>query len=213
MADIRHSGLLDDFERANEYPINPPWYQPFPMVYGDMHLWNNSITGSVLPPTGNACWRPDIAATGDVEIWAIAGGSAAIPDSYRIGLFTQTEPVYGYQCVPGLGVGGSRWDMRRYDASDGSTFTSLQLTSYAMPSDNSLVLLRTYGTKVQSWLSNDAGATWSLVNDVDDPAYRVGLQPMLGITTGFGGGTYEITWKSVGFGRINRTQIYRWIPT
>lgn len=210
MADIRSSGMLDTFDRADEYPIKYPWENPFPGEYGDMHLWNNSVSGTTLPPQGNACWRPDVAASGDVEIWAIAGGSAAIPDSYRIGLFSRDQAVDGYQCLAFAGIGGSSWDIRVYT---GGSYVGIQSVDYAMPSSGSLVLLRTYGGQVQSWLSNDNGTTWAMVNNVADPTYRSNLHPMLGITTGFGGGSYEITWAGVGFGRINRPQIYRWIPT
>lgn len=199
MPDIRLSPLIDDFERADENPVQPPWINSFT---GDMKIEGGTLQGTEFPPVRSAAHHSDFYLYGPrMEIWAMATGSPAETAGWRFGLLS-AYGENGYECLPHNPIGGGNpWILRRHD---GFTDTQINVGTSALVAGD-LVCMILDATGVHCYRSTDDGDNWTLVVEAGDMAYRTGLYPTLGTT-----GT-ETGWAHVGAGNRNRTQIYRYV--
>lgn len=210
MADLRTTGLIDDFERPDENPIEPPWYllRTSEIQGGGVRLEGGVLRGNNFPPTNcSAAYRAKVfgGPSGDIEVWALHGGSPALSDASRIGFYTYAtvddDNPSGYEMIFGEGVGGNYYEIRRHYPGG---FTN-EGTAYDV-SIGGLYLFRKQDAYVNGWRSGDGGANWSLMVDYTDPSPFEGPWYFFLGTTGV-----ETGWGSLGGGAITRSQIYRYV--
>lgn len=189
MPDIRRTSQIDDFERANENPIQPPWFT----VAGSQNcqLSGGALKGTTFPPNSNlAYYEPTSWAGRHGEAWGIAGGSPAETAGWRIAIL-QTPGVSpsGYTILPHNPIGTNGWIFRRID---GGSVVGLGTISPAELDENDICMIRLDGDKFQGWRSADGGANWTLVGEFTDNTYSGPFYACFGTT-----GT-ETSWKAVG---------------
>jgi len=202
MADIRETGTIDDFERPDEEPIQPPWF-PVPgrtvaALYG-----GNFSPILALPSDNILCYYANAVVSGDhCEMWGIKAGSAAIANGWRFGFATVASIARGsydgYQAVPHNQLGAHIWYLRRIQ--DG---VATQLDAPGVDLGDQWAMMRRNGTNIEVWHSADS-VTWFKSTDVADVLFPGPYYPTLGMT-----GT-ETGWTEFGAGVLNRTHFYRW---
>lgn len=200
MADIRNSPLLDDFQRANETPLQPPWYQT---ESHPMNLVSNGIGGTAFPPAGSGdYYSAKSLGSRPTEVWGIAsGGASALLDGTRIMLWQDPIARSGYVALPTEEPLGDTWFLRRYD---NGIFTSLADINYPEPGANDIVMIRVAGSNVEFWHGTSSGTVWTNVATIGDNTYQ---GPFYG---GLGSTGEEKGWKGFGGGKPkNLPQIYR----
>jgi hypothetical protein len=185
MADIRQTTvILDDFNRAAEDPILPPWYQATTSFGSNpCRLSGNAIGGRVFPPTSSVSyWATESYNGDDAEVWATAMGSAPQAEGWRMGLMHDMggASIDGYQCLMHNGVGPDTWFIRKMT---NATFYTMASVVHALPIGGvEMCLMRCKGTQVEVWSSVDAGANWTLIVSATDSTYRTDLYAALGST-------------------------------
>lgn len=199
MPDIRTTPTLDDFNRANEAPIQLPWARA-DNSWQLNNLQSFRFTGNVGDSV--SYWTP-LTLNGDMEVWGRTGPGVDLTEAWRIGLLTDvggTSAVDGYLLLVVASGGVANWLLRRY-LNFGNTLIGSVLNSY-LPADDVYILMRTVGTHVEVWRSTNPGdpSAWTQMLDVVDNTYRTNLRLSLGISTDdaanptwerFGGGASE----------------------
>lgn len=181
MADIRKSTvILDNFTRADENPVAAPWFNPGAPVTANMKIGANRLGGTATAPKASMAYYSVTAYDNDdAEMWACAGGSPALTEGWRFGLFREPgiATVDGYEILPHNGIGPDRWSMRRI--TNGGYITLASVIHPALPA---MMLMRRNGANVEGWESFDSGANWTLIISVADTMHTTGLYPFLGVT-------------------------------
>jgi hypothetical protein len=205
MADIRYTAQIDDFERADENPIDPPWVRNWTSGI-NCKLGSGAIGSTSVNPAQSAqsFWETESWTGNEIEAWAEFSGSVEQADSSRMGLADDAAGMNGYILRCENPVGTDEWVIRKYT---GGSASEISAANHTPPVDGSLVCMQLTATLVNCYYSTDAGANWTLVVSAADSAYRSGLFVHLGANGG------EPGWEAVGAGvpSQNRTQIYRWI--
>src|SRR5574337_1419403 len=134
MADIRRTGLLDDFNRPAENPVKFPWINGL-NGRANMALSPHSLTGTQLTGTSGAylSTAPILPSNPrSVEIWAQTSidNSALIGDHYRLDCMTPAG--IGYEFILGSPASGLASFLRRYDASG---FVDLSVKDFSLRSE------------------------------------------------------------------------------
>lgn len=194
MPDIRRTGLIDDFERPDENPIQLPWLDASNSVSaGQLRVGNYQGVGA---GGCRAFWTPR-SFSGDVECWAMAVGSPGLGFGWRLGLMFNPDPslpTNGYEVLP-HNNGPLNWALRTIvNGGTAAQWTASQVDVGTGMSQGDLLLIRTRGTQVQVFHSGDDGDNWIPIFDVTDQTYRSGLYLAVG-TTG-----NETGWSAVGGG-------------
>lgn len=207
MADIRRTGLLDDFNRPAENPVKFPWINGL-NGRANMALSPHSLTGTQLTGTSGAylSTAPILPSNPrSVEIWAQTSidNSALIGDHYRLDCMTPAG--IGYEFILGSPASGLASFLRRYDASG---FVDLSVKDFSLGiSYGTYLMIRLNDTVFEGWHGSPDASTWTLVDSVVDTTYSELFYCGLSQTGN------EIGWISVGGGTYNRSFFYRWIPT
>lgn len=204
MPDIRQTAMLDDFERPDETPVQPPWFQ-VPGAGANMNLASGVLTGALNPPNDTSSYLEfPTAFRGSVEMWAKSTGEAPLTEGYRFGMLTVASLAVGsregYICVPHNNVGTDTWQLRKYTGL--ASFTEIHSVNLGPP-NGAYVLMRRDGDLVETYVSADT-TSWTLVNQVADTTYLGPFFFVLGTT-----GTNE-GWDAMGGGLRNRQHMYRW---
>lgn len=207
MADIRqNTKVRDDFNRANENPVQAPWAQANSGVWGPMSIAGNRLIGTQTPPTASGAYWSTEAWTGDkAEVWATAAGAVGNNEDWRLGLMRNDGVGVrdGYTFHYGQSAGNNFWQIRRYD--DGSlTSIAFDNTPTEVLSEGHMALVRRNGNDIEGWHSTDSGANWTLILAATDTAYTTDLYAMLGA------GGNVMGWDDFGGGPLTFIpQIYR----
>lgn len=206
MADIRYNTeFLDDFQRANEIPIQYPWvYEGFSATTAS--LVNNAFQGGA----GDTQYRweglnagPYNTGDDPLEVWGQPGPGCDLTEALRIGFFTSSGT--GYMLIIINGLGTAVWDIRHYTGG----FSVIDSVAHEFPFGfpNDLVLVRIEGGLLTTWYSVDNGDNWEgPINSVG--ASGSGLYMFLGTSTDDGANP---SWKGFGGGTLidEIPQIYR----
>jgi len=179
MADIRlDPNFIDDFERANENPVQPPW-ELFDAPFIPMQLDNGVINGTSFNPSNSSQqYYGALPLTGDIiEAWGESFGNANTQDAYRLGLLDGSNS--GYLCYMPNNPGDDEWIIRKYT---NGTFSILAQGTppQSAPSLGDLVLMQTDATSVYCYYSTDNGANWTLMVTGVDADYRTDMYITLG---------------------------------
>ena len=205
--EMRNTGQLDDFERANENPVQPPWY----IVPGNfnMKIDAGTLDGTEFPPVPALAYYAGREFYGQtVETWGIMAGDAAETDGWRFGMYTVDSLLHtglpnGYQCLPHNSIGAWTWTLRRYD--NGNP-TAIDSGPEGTMGNTDIVLMRRVGTNIEVWHWRPSTDVWVLRHDVADTTYTIG--PFYFI---YGATGVETGWQGIGGGVKNRQHIYRWL--
>lgn len=218
MADIRHTGYLDNFSlRADEDPLSYDGrWEILSFTYGT-HLSLEGGSVEVHTVTGGtaqtAAWVAN-AFTGDVECWGIPGYGNDLREGLRIYIHVQPESIYynsggsdtsGYRVRWNQQLGEARMWLERLDGGVGTVLDSIIGVGFPF---GGVVLLRKIGSTIEFWMTTDgSGQTgWTQYLSGTDNAYTSGF---------FGIGTEQDDpnpgWIGFGGGQINRSQIYRYV--
>lgn len=206
MADIRRTGLLDDFERAvHESVVLPPWYvmegHLSPEIGGSEFVPNNlhSVTSSA--------WMDRRIHGPDCELWARQGEGPDITESQSVGLMQDPHSIStrkGYAISNTDSIGGDGTSLDRFDNG-----VVTVLDDNVPTAANTLHLLRIEGDLVQGWVSTDDGANWELRLEAVDTTHRNDFYPWLRCSSDDGAGP---TWLDLGGGTLNTQHEYRYFP-
>lgn len=209
MADIRTSpAVRDDFNRANELPLAPPWEALDVGIWTPQRLSSNATTHGV-GSSSMSYWSVQKFDGDDAECWATAIGGNANGTAWGIGLFSTvggSHTVAGYRFRVEIGIGGT-YRLQRWDAGGAVTLA----TASGFTGGPRRVLIRRSGSDVEAWVTDSGSdpSAWSLVASATDTTYTTGLYPSLGNTDN--GGTTLTGWDDFGAGRLHRSQIYRYV--
>lgn len=231
MADIRQTTvILDDFERADEYPLsgggNWNWTDTGPFF--PLRLKHSGSNGVVTHPastqTGNnsngrfadSYWvHPFSTSDGIVEVWATPLGGNASGIAWALGLWKQpggTWQVDGYRFRQEVSTGGGSTRIYQYTNGVRTAIASGPNGSTGgFPNMRWLFRIHPSGL-LEAYFSTDSGANWTLKvsasGSVGDGTFYLGL----GVTDN----SYSSlpAWDNMGGGvrAPKRTQIYRWLP-
>lgn len=198
MADIRLTGLLDDFNRADENPLSGGgnWAQVDSTTFpNQMRNLSNLAAGQAFLTISASYWTPGTF-TGDMEVWGQCAGSTDNNEGWILGLFHDVGGagvVDGYRAGWFQSVGPDTLQIRRID--NGST-TLISTTNAEIPVGDDVILFRTVGGDLEMWLSTDDGANWTNQVTHADSTYRTDLR--LAIATSAAGEGFDP--KFLGFG-------------
>jgi hypothetical protein len=200
MPDIRaHPEFLDDFQRPDEDPIEPPWIQTPGATSTATHFLENGRMES----HGDGQYRytgagggPFDASTASIEVWGLAGPGIDLTEAWRIGFLT--SDCSGYMCLINNNIGDNVWQIRSYS---GGNFTVINEAYFEeFPG---YVLVRIGEGVLESYYSADA-QTWILINSAA-LGITSGLYLMLGVSSDDSGNP---SWEGFGGGIIER-----WLPS
>lgn len=212
MPDIRQTGLLDDFQRADEIPLSwdGRWSPTDSGRWGPMVLKSGTATHKIQTGVANddAWWTSGPSLSGDMEVWGYGVGGGAPGVSLALGLFKDVggssgAEVDGYRFRMEQTTGGVFYILYRFDNG-----TATQIAGGTGGSIN-LMLMRLKGNDVECWTdSTGTGLSASLILSTADPTYRTGLRLTMGCNSN---SNDQLTaWEGFGGGKKNRSQIVRW---
>ena len=218
MADIRTTGVLDDFNRANETPLSGGgnWSLTDSVYEGGnaMVLLNNKATQTGGTSRDDSYWVSQFVPSSgqEVEVWGRpadggAGGLWWMLDLWKVAGGANT--VSGYRFLNDAGIGQQFYMLRIDNGSQNVTQGGAGGFANA-DADNYIMLLRRNGGDVEGWFSSDNAANFSLVASITDSTYTGAFYVGLGIRDV--SGSQINSWDVIGGGvRRHRTQIYRWV--
>lgn len=189
------TGVLDDFNRANESPLGPPWFLSLP--------WGASLdldTNALINPTGGTSATGNgwpIAYGPSLEVWTILGAGLPVDGDYHeIDLYTTPNmvgvtPINGYYAYVWWFSGTYTLGVGRLDPGGG---TDLSTTTLAAVDPGDGIGIRRDGTLLQVYVKHLG--VWTLKLQVLDATYLGALYPTIGLDASvgctidtFGGGT------------------------
>lgn len=201
MPDIRQTPKLDDFQRANEYPLSfdGRWSNADPGLWPtNLHVESFRCEGD--PGDSVSYWTPTTI-NGDSEAWGRTGPGVDLTEAWRIGLMTDvggSSVIDGYQLLVIADGGAASWIIREY--TNGSFSNIAVAASQPEPNDDAYVLLRIDGDEVEAWFSStNPPTTWTQILGVTDTTYRSNLRVVIGISSDDGANP---TWEEVGGGHL-----------
>lgn len=202
MADIRTTGVYDDFQRPNETPIAPPWlYAGFSAT--TVNLVSQRFQGGpgdtqyIYQGEGSG---PFDVSQEDIEVWGKPGPGADLTEALRIGWFTTGGA--GIMLIIINGLGPVVWNIRSYPGA-----VTVQSVEHPFPlgSPNDIVLMQAFGGVLNTYVSHDDGANFiGPINTIG--VSGSGLYPMLGTSSDDGGNP---SWIAFGGLEEDMPQIYR----
>ncbi|HVE35373.1 MAG TPA: hypothetical protein VNC18_17540 [Gemmatimonadaceae bacterium] len=185
MADIRTTPELTLFPQANENPLSGggDWAQVDSVDYPlQLQCVNHQAQGDdvFFRDVFSSRWTP-LSLTGDIQVWGLATANIDVNQSYSLRLFANTGGAGGV--LDGYIVNftaGSPVHGALLFRMDNGTATQIDVAgSSQFIAADTLFLLQTVGTHVQTYYSHDAGQNWTLLNDVVDNTYRSNLALVL----------------------------------
>jgi hypothetical protein len=209
MADIRQStAVKDNFNRANEIPLAPPWEALDTGIWSEEDLRSNSITHGT-GTSSMSYWSTENFNGDDAEAWATSIGGNANGTAWGIGLFStvggsNTVDGYRFRCEIGI---GAIYRLERWDNGSPVTLDTFDPGHSGGPRP---MLIRRNGSDVEGWVTTSGTDTsaWTLFVSATDTNYTSGLYLALGNTDN--GGTRLTGWDDFGGGTITFVpQIYR----
>lgn len=220
MADIRTTGLLDDFQRPDENPLSGGgnWSQTDPTFSGNMQLVSHGATHQSGGPSGDSYWTTLFTQFGsdEVEVWGYprGGGAGAAGVAWALDLWQQpggSGVVDGYRFRNESSGGGAQF--RLYRITNTATATTIGGSGgFATGNPSTMVmLLRRNGGNVEGWYSANAGANWTLVVSTTDSTYTGSFYIGCGIRDNSAGQILDWAGIGGGSGSVNRPQIYRYL--
>lgn len=204
MADIRTTGMLDDFERPNETPIQAPW-----LFAGFSATTANLVGGRFQGGPGDTQYifqgegsGPFDVSQEDIEVWGQVGPGADLTEALRIGWFTTGGS--GIMLIIINGLGPVVWNIRSYSSGGFSTVQSVE-HAFPLGSPHDYVLMQIRAGVLRTYVSHDSGDNWTgPINNIG--ASGSGLYPMLGTSSDDGGNP---SWMAFGGKEEDIPQIYR----
>ena len=203
MADIRTTGLLDDFNRADENPLSGGGNWAFNQYVSDpLQLGSNAAIGSVPSNFQGSYWTPG-AFSGDMEVWGTVSGDAGENNSgWLMGFGKDLDSPTtndGYYFQIRNPVGSPHANIFRVD---NNVETSLAgLPDEYLPAAGDKLLFRRVGNALEAWYSTDGGANWNVYFDgfgpFNDTTYMTDLNVWIGVDNG---SSSTPGWNDVGGG-------------
>lgn len=200
MADIRKSGVLDDFQRADVNPIDGNWAKVDP-GYSTLRIDSGRAEGNA----GDSMyyWTDSGPFAGDCEVWGIPGPGSDLTEAWRLGLLKDVGGAGtqdGYQQLLITGVGGIDWALRKYTNGGWETVVSV-----SPGISGAYQLLRRLDGFIEGWGSAD-GETWTMAYSYEDTQYAsASFYLCMGISSDDGGNP---SWEGIGGGGI----FSGWLP-
>lgn len=219
MAELRRTGVLDDFQRPDEDPLS--WdgrWQTLRFPTGTRLALASHVvqrTG-VNPNSGQASyWQPAVF-YGDVECWGKGFGGNDLSEG--MSMYLHTWNTY-YQAgnpdlLTGYGafwnddvIGGNHMTLARYDGGGSPTIIAGPVAG-AFDCTGGINLFRKVGNTLEAWKTTDpTGLTgWTLLISVSDATYSYGF-----VGIGTSQDDNNPCWTDFGGGSLNRSQIYRYV--
>lgn len=128
MADLRTTALIDDFARADETPIQPPWIAltGFGIVEPRLkqgEFWPNNSTSN---KTSAAYWSQRAFAGDTIEVWGEISGSVDLSEGVRLGWLNDigASTFDGYLWMLNNSVGDNEWQIQKLTNGSASTILS-----------------------------------------------------------------------------------------
>lgn len=220
MADIRVTGYLDDFNRANEDPLdgvnNTEWALSG-LVTQKLRLVTNAVTLKASQSSGDMYWTVRTYNEDVIEVWGIATGGNAAGIAWALDLWVSSSITGGSGVIDGYRVrqevstgGGS---IILYRVTNGST-TSLQnsRTTYGIAGFTSgisspcLLYRHTQSTNLhEAFFANSPYTSWTQAINYTESTWSGPFNIGIGLTdnsasslhgwAGIGGGVRVPTWK------------------
>lgn len=205
MADIRRTPVIDDFERADEFPLASPW-----LLADNSWGTGNLDTGNYQGSPGDSVYYYSTLGPfdDDMEVWGAGGAGIDDTEAWRLALLKDvggTNAVDGYLLLIVASGGGANWQIRKYTNWSGvSTLASVSGSLIdAGGGSPEYALLRINGDDIEAWYCSDV-TSWTLVASATDTTYRTDLYLSMGISTDDGGNP---SWQAIGGGAIPP-----WVP-
>lgn len=210
MADIRTTGVLDDFQRPNEDPLSAGGMWANSGITADpLRLNNHRADLRAGRSLGGSYWLGG-PYSGDVEIWANPAGGGAGGIAWGLDLLKQpgaTATVDGYRFRQERSNSGPGISIYRVTNGTRTKIASGLIPGFSSGTTGRLMYARKiHATNTcEMWYTTDFGANWTLVATVVsathvDPFY-LGLSlsdnsgsGILGFAPPFGGGI-PVTWR------------------
>ncbi len=207
MADIRTTGILDTFQRADESPLSfgGKWGQAVTgpaFTYEEQLILNLQTAKGEIVGSGavnwTSRWLPLTLTGDDIEVWGQF--DSGIEADQRIGLALWENEGGNFSAVNGylfqLKASSPGVAVAHMYRQDSGVETLMQTVTDDFFFNDAFYLMRVTATHVESWFSNDGGANWTIMNQVANTAYRSNLQLNLNTFSGlsdpgwseFGGG-------------------------
>jgi hypothetical protein len=181
MADIRTSGILDDFEGPTEAPMsNGGRWRILDQNQNDglQRFGGKCGLYTGINSNGHRYWAEHPVFDGNFEVWAERAGTHDDGTSSSLGVtvggFTEGfNTAKGYYLRSFNSFAGSGTSIVRYDA--WPTLITLASTATFQP----IHLLRRRGNDLEGWHSTD-GIAWTLGLTVTDTTYMTGMRFAIG---------------------------------
>jgi hypothetical protein len=214
MADIRQTGILDDFVRPPEDPLSGGgnWTQTDATFLPPLSLESSGyVTHEDPGVSGDSKWVAQTfdPADGNVEVWgcAIGGGTGAAGIAWSLDLW-QGPGATGYRLRQEYSlVGGAA--IQLYVMASGGQIGGAGVGGGS--GSGEMLLFRRNGTNLEAWTSFDDGANWTLMLDVTETTFPGPYNLGLGIRDNSGG--QALAWGCFGGGvqGTHHTRIIRWV--
>lgn len=197
MADIRTTGVLDDFNRPDESPLSDggKWSQTDSGIGPALVLHNHGATHVSPGVTGSSYWNV-FTTDGDMEVWGVGTGGGAPGIAWALDMVTQPgggSTADGYRFRMEQSTGGTASVLYRFT---NAGFT--QLASSSGWGSGGMMLIRRVGNNIECWDSTDGGSTWTNDITVTDTTYMTGMYVGCGIRDN--SGSQLLDWTSIGGG-------------
>lgn len=187
MADIRTTGLLDDFNRADENPLSGGGNWAFnQFLSNQLKLASNTAVGIDASTFQGSYWTPSTFSD-DMEVWGTVSGDAGENNTgWLLGFMKEMDGATtadGYYFQIRNPVGAWTADIQRV-ANDVPTAIKV----YAEPPSllaGHLLLMQRVGDDLTVYHSEDGGANWTAYGTpVTDTTYMTGLGVFIGVDNG-----------------------------
>jgi hypothetical protein len=167
--------LQDDFNRANENPMNPAQWDKF--TTGNGFRIDNNASECNGAASGTAAFIGDGENLVNHEVWLEVKTAPVhvLPGGGR--LYTRMSPTgsatyYGYA----LRFGTDAWDLVRYDGNSSTIGATLASGSYTAAAGDRW-MIRTNSNTHRVFMRTSAGS-WTLLGQGDDSTYTTGYTGM-----------------------------------
>jgi len=182
--------VLDNFNRADENPLSfgGNWAQghtswcthPLKVLSNRARSTANNFNG--------AYWTPSTF-SGDIKVFGKMTDGWPTNSASQLGLLkdvTGNNTVDGYVTFLVKTIGGYKVQIRRLTNNVATILKNVSMPVNPVPGD--LLLFRTNGALLQTFISKDLGLSWLKITEHSDNTYRTGLSLHIGVGATSGGG-------------------------